>query len=64
MSEKSTLSLGGKISAETQSKLEELATKQKEATIESPKVNDANVKNDSKSATAQKPTPKAKYVDL
>ena len=55
-----TLSLGGKLSAETQSKLKELATKPKEATIEAPKTNNANVKADSKSATAQKPTPKAK----
>ena len=60
MSEKSTLSLGSKLSAETQSKLKELATKPKEATIEAPKTNNANVKADSKSATAEKPSPKAK----
>ena len=63
MSEESTLSLGGKLSAETQSKLQELATKPKEATIEAHKVNNANVKNDSKSATAEKPTPKAKELN-
>lgn len=60
MSEKSTLSLGGKLSAETQSKLKELATKPKEATIEAPKTNNANVKANSKSATAEKPSPKVK----
>jgi len=60
MSEKSTLSLGGKLSAETQSKLKELATKPNEATIEAPKTNNANVTNDSKSATAEKTTPKDK----
>ena len=60
MSEKSTLSLGSKLSAETQSKLQELATKPEESTIEAPKANNANVKTDSKSATAEEPTPKAK----
>jgi hypothetical protein len=55
-----TLSLGGKLSAETQSNLKALATKPKEATIEAPKTNNANVKADSKSATAEKPSPKAK----
>jgi hypothetical protein len=53
-----TLSLGGKLSAETQSKLKELATKPKESTIEASKTSSANVKADSKPATAEKPTPK------
>lgn len=55
-----TLSLGGKLSAKTQSKLKELATKPKELTIEASKANNANIKNDSKSATAEEPKPKAK----
>ena len=55
MSEKSTLNLGGKWSAETQNKLKGLATKQKEATIETPKANNPNVKADSKSAKTEKP---------
>jgi hypothetical protein len=63
MSEKSTLSLGGKLSAETQSKLKELATKPKEATIEAPKANNANVKADSKSAKTETPQPKTKELN-
>jgi hypothetical protein len=63
MSEKSTLSLGGKLSAETQSKLKALATKPKEATTEPPKVNDANVKNDSKSAKTENPSPRSEQQD-
>ena len=55
MSEKSTLSLGGKLSAKTQSKLKELATKPKESAIETPKANNPNVKADSKSAKTEKP---------
>lgn len=55
MSEKSTLSLGGKLSGETQSKLKELATQPKESTIEAPKANNANAKADSKSAKTEKP---------
>ncbi len=55
-----TLSLGGKLSAKTQSKLKELATKPKELTIEASKANNANIKNDSKPATAEEPKPKAK----
>ena len=60
MSEKSTLSLGGKLSSETQNKLQELATKPKESTIDAPKANNPNVKADSKSAKTEKPKPKAK----
>ena len=59
MSEESTLSLGGKLSAETQSKLKELATKSSEETIEAPKTSNANVKADSKSAKTEKPKLKA-----
>ena len=55
MSEKSTLSLGGKLSSETQNKLQELATKPKESTIDAPKANNPNVKADSKSAKTEKP---------
>jgi hypothetical protein len=55
-----TLSLGGKLSAKTQSNLKALATKPKESTIEAHKVNNANVTHDSKSATAEKPSPKCK----
>lgn len=57
MSEESTLSLGGKLSAETQSKLKELATKPKESTIGDPKANNANIKADSKSTNTEKPKP-------
>ena len=57
MSEESTLSLGGKLSAETQSKLKELATKPKESTIRDPKANNANIKADSKSTNTEKPKP-------
>ena len=59
MSEESTLSLGGKLSAETQSKLKELATKPKESTVEAPKASNANVKADSKSTNTEKPKIKA-----
>jgi hypothetical protein len=52
MSEESTLSLGGKLSTETQSKLKELATKPKESTIGDPK---ANIKADIKSTNTEKP---------
>ena len=62
MSEESTLSLGGKLSAETQSKLKELATKSSEETIEDPKANNANVKADSKSTKTEKPKPKPEQV--
>ena len=55
MSEKSTLSLGGKLLGKTQSKLQELATKPKEVIIDAPKANNANVKADSKSAKTEKP---------
>ena len=54
-----TLSLCGKLSAETQSKLKELATRPKESTIEAPKANNANIKAGSKSAKTEKPKLKA-----
>ena len=57
MSEESTLSLGGKLSAETQSKLKELVTKSSEETIEAPMTSNANVKADSKSTKTEKPKP-------
>jgi hypothetical protein len=53
-----TLSLGGKLSTETQSKLKELATKPKESTIEASKTSNANVKADNKSAKTETPQPK------
>lgn len=54
MSEKSTLNLGSKLLAETQSKLKELAAKPKESTVKAPKANNANAKANNESTKTEK----------